>query len=40
MTALADSVDEHRDTLEAWARSDLPLADDVAALLDEVDTRG
>lgn len=35
--SLAESVTEHRDALEAWADSDLPLADDVAALLKEVD---
>jgi len=40
MTPPAESVDEFRDELEAWAASDLPLADEVAALLNEVDGGG
>lgn len=38
MSGLARAVADHRDELEAWAASDLPLAEDVAALLDEIDT--
>lgn len=32
-----ESVEEKRDTLEAWAATDLPLADDVAELLERAD---
>lgn len=32
-----DAVEENRETLEAWAATDLPLADDVAELLDRAD---
>lgn len=32
-----ESVEEHRDALESWAASDLPLADDWRQLLDAAD---
>lgn len=32
-----ESVIEHRETIEAWAESDLPLAEEMSALLEEVE---
>lgn len=32
-----ESVEENRETIEKWAESDLPLADDMAQLLEEAD---
>lgn len=32
------SVDEKRETLEAWAKTDLPLSDEIAELLDRADS--
>lgn len=37
MMPIAETVAEHREKLEKWAESDLPLADDMAALLEEAD---
>lgn len=31
---MADSVADNRDAIEAWAESDLPLAEDMKALLE------
>lgn len=36
--SLAESVEEHRETLEKWAETDLPLADDVSDLLERTET--
>lgn len=32
-----EEVSEHRDAMEAWAGSDLPLADEIGAILNEAD---
>ena len=32
-----EAVERHRDSIEAWARSDLPLAEEMGQLLDEAD---
>lgn len=34
---LSEAVTEHRDSIEAWAASDLPLAEEMAELLAESD---
>ena len=33
------SVEEHRDVLESWADSELPLSEDISELLDIADGR-
>lgn len=40
MNGWQDSVEEHRDALEAWADSDLPLSEEMDALLREADEKG
>lgn len=40
MTTLAESIDDHREDLEALAESDLPAAWIADALLEGADTRG
>jgi hypothetical protein len=37
MTAWRNSVEQHRDALESWAASDLPLASEIRELLEEAD---
>lgn len=32
-----ESVDEHRDVLERWAASDLPLSEEIQLLLKQAD---
>lgn len=37
MERWVESVDEHRDAIESWAESDLPLAGDMAELLEKAE---
>ena len=39
MTGWRDSVEEHREAMEQWADSDLPLSDEFAQLLEEYDAQ-
>lgn len=38
MNAWRESVEQHREAIESWADSDLPLADEMDALLQEAET--
>jgi hypothetical protein len=39
MNAWRESVEEHRETLESWANSDLPLTNEMQALLEEAESQ-